>query len=41
MVGENMLFEDLLSNVDESVDESNSLDEDPIVSDELDDDEVG
>ncbi len=36
-----MLFEDLLSNVDESVDESNSLDEDPIVSDELDDDEVG
>jgi hypothetical protein len=35
-----MLFEDLMSNVDENVDESNSLNEDPTSSNELDEDEV-
>jgi hypothetical protein len=36
----NMLFKNLMSNVDESVDESDSSDENPIVLDEPDEDEV-
>jgi len=35
-----MLFEDLMSNVDESVDKSDSLNENPTSSNELDEDEV-
>jgi hypothetical protein len=36
----NMLFKNLMSNVDGSVDESDSSGEDPIALDELDEDEV-
>jgi hypothetical protein len=36
----NMLFKNLISDVDENVDENNSLGEDPIVLDEHDEDEV-
>jgi hypothetical protein len=36
----NMLFEDLMSNVDESVNESESLGEDPIASNETNENEV-
>jgi hypothetical protein len=36
----NVLFKDLMSNVDESADESDSSDEDPTTLDELDEDEV-
>jgi hypothetical protein len=35
-----MLFEDLMFNVDESANESDSLGENPITSNELDEDEV-
>jgi hypothetical protein len=35
-----MVFENSMSNVDESVDENNSSNEDPTMLDELDEDEV-
>jgi hypothetical protein len=35
-----MFFKDLMSNVDENVDENNSLGEDPMVSNDLEDDEI-
>ncbi len=35
-----MVFEDSMSDVDESANESDSLDEDPTMSDEQDEDEV-
>ncbi len=36
----NMVFEDSMSNVDESADESDPMDEDPTMLDERDEDEV-